>query len=207
MKKLVYISTAVLIVALLVGVFCPVHGETELYDKVLRLHVLANSDSEADQALKLKVRDTVIETLTPLVKDLQSIEEVKETAESSLELIEARAEETVRAEGYSYDVTVTLTREDYPTKSYDSMCFPAGEYTSLRVMIGEAEGQNWWCVLFPPLCLSAATSKADNAANNKDAFISAGLTDDQYNIVTETQNTKYKVRFRILEIIEGVFKK
>lgn len=207
MKKLACISAAVLIFALLVGVFCPVHGEAELYDKVLRLHVLANSDSDEDQALKLKVRDTVIETLTPLVSELSSIDEVKKTAEGSLSLIKERAEETVRAEGFPYDVTVTLTKETYPTRDYGSMCFPSGEYTSLRVMIGEAEGKNWWCVLFPPLCLSAATSKSNAASDDKDAFISAGLTDDQYNIVTENHGVKYKVRFKILELIEGVFKK
>lgn len=207
MKKLAYISAAVLIFALLVGVFCPVHGEAELYDKVLRLHVLANSDSEEDQALKLKVRDAVIETLTPMLEDLSSIEEVVKIANESLSVIKECAEETVRAQGYPYDVSVTLTKETYPTRDYGSMCFPAGEYSSLRVMIGEAEGQNWWCVLFPPLCLSAASSRANNASDNKDAFISAGLTDDQYNIVTETHGVKYKVRFKILELVESVFKK
>ena len=93
---------------------------------------------------------------------------------------------------------VELGEEEYPTKNYESFCFPSGSYVSLRVLIGDAEGQNWWCVLFPPLCLSAATDKS----STEDAFIAVGLTQEQYKVITETDDTTYEVRFKILEGIE-----
>ena len=204
MKLLFVLSAAVLIISMLCA-FLPIHNEAGLYDKVLRLHVLANSDSEEDQALKLKVRDAVIATVTPLVSGLSSLDEVKTTMENSLELVRSAALDVITAEGKSYDVAVTLDREDYPTKKYESVCFPAGEYLSLRVMIGAAEGQNWWCVLFPPLCLSAAGTK--DRKKTEDAFVSAGLTEDQYKTVTETDNVKYRARFRFLEIFHEIFGK
>ena len=97
----------------------------------------------------------------------------------------------MRDNGYDYTVAIELGKEEYPTKNYESCCFPAGEYTSLRILIGEASGQNWWCVLFPPLCLSAAT--------DADAFASVGITDNQYQIITDSESTKYKIRFKLLE--------
>ena len=196
---------SVAIVTLLIGLmalsFLPVHGEEEIYDTVVRLHVLANSDTEEDQALKLKVRDAVLEASAPLVKGCTSQEEAIEMLSAHIPDLEAAAAAVVASQGYDYPVTVRLGEEDYPTRTYESCAFPAGTYVSLRVCIGEAEGQNWWCCLFPPLCLSAATAKSDN----EDAFIQVGLTKDQYGIITETGKTKYKVRFKILEVIEDWF--
>jgi stage II sporulation protein R len=120
-----------------------------------------------------------------------------------MEDIRVAAEKVIAAAGRSEEVSVLLGEEDYPTRTYDSCCFPAGEYVSLRVCIGEAAGQNWWCVLFPPLCLSAAT--ANDTDSNEEAFISVGLNRDQYGIITETQNTKYKIRFKLLETVEEWF--
>lgn len=177
----------------------PIHGEEKIYDSVVRLHVLANSDSDEDQALKLKVRDAILGYTSPKVIDSTSREEAISILENELDKIEEIAAKVIEEEGYDYSVEVTLTLEDYPTRNYESMSFPSGEYVSLRVLIGEAEGQNWWCVLFPPLCLSAATEKADN----EDAFIAVGLNSDQYKIITETQNTTYYLRFKILEAFMG----
>ena len=196
---------SIAIVTLLIGLmalsFLPVHGEEKIYDTVVRLHVLANSDSEEDQALKLRVRDAVLDATSPLVKDCTSQEEAVEILSAHIPDLESAAAAVIRQEGYDYPVTVLLGEEDYPTRTYESCAFPAGTYVSLRVCIGNAEGQNWWCCLFPPLCLSAATAKEDN----EDAFIQVGLTKDQYGIITETGKTKYKVRFKILEVIEDWF--
>lgn len=177
----------------------PIHGEEKIYESVVRLHVLANSDSEADQALKLKVRDEILAYTSPKVIDSSNREEAIEILQGELDNIKKIAKEVVKSEGYEYSVDVTLTLEDYPTRNYESMSFPSGEYVSLRVLIGKAEGQNWWCVLFPPLCLSAASEKAEN----EDAFIAVGLNSDQYKIITETNSTKYYLRFKILEAIKG----
>ena len=201
MPKRFYVAIVVLLVTLMALSFLPVHGEREVYDTVVRLHVLANSDTEEDQALKLMVRDGVLEAAAPLVEGCTTQAEAVEALTAHLAELEAAALSVVQSEGYDYPVTVLLGEEDYPTRTYESCAFPAGTYVSLRILIGEGEGQNWWCCLFPPLCLSAATAKSDN----EDAFIQVGLTKDQYGIITETGKTKYKVRFKILEVLEDWF--
>ena len=187
---------------LLIGVlsFLPVHGESQLYQSVVRLHVLANSDSDEDQNLKLIVRDKVLEKATSLLSECNSQKEAQTIIESNLYVFESVAQSTVISEGYEYEVSIKLSDEEYPTKSYESCCFPSGNYLSLQILIGEAKGQNWWCVLFPPLCLSAASEGSE-------AFAEVGLTGEQYNVITETENPKYKVRFKLLEVFDSALKK
>lgn len=187
---------------LLIGVlsFLPVHGESQLYQSVVRLHVLANSDSDEDQNLKLIVRDKVLEKATSLLSECNSQKEAQTIIESNLYVFESVAQSTVISEGYEYEVSIKLSDEKYPTKSYESCCFPSGNYLSLQILIGEAKGQNWWCVLFPPLCLSAASEGSE-------AFAEVGLTGEQYNVITETENPKYKVRFKLLEVFDSALKK
>ncbi len=202
-KKLLICAIVILAFSFIVGLF-PVHGESEIYDTVVRLHVLANSDGEEDQALKLKVRDRVVEIVTPAVKDCRTQAEAIAAIGRVMEEIEAAAIEVVDGEGYDYDIDVVIGEEEYPTRSYESCAFPSGEYVSLRIRIGDAEGQNWWCCLFPPLCLSAASEESEEW--NEDMFIAVGLTSDQYKLITESDTPKYKVRFKILEMIEKWFK-
>ncbi len=202
-KKLLICAFLILTVALFAGLF-PVHGEEEIYDTVVRLHVLANSDSDADQELKLKVRDRVVELVSPAVKGCSTQSEAIAAIEGIMDEIETAAEEVVRDEGYDYDVSLLMGEEYYPTRTYETCAFPEGEYVSLRVCIGDAEGQNWWCCLFPPLCLSAASEKS--AQSNEEAFISVGLTGDQYKLITESDKPQYRARFKILEAIQKLFK-
>ena len=185
---IIFITLTVLAITLAV---LPIHGESEIYSDVLRLHVIASSDSEEDQALKLLVRDAVLEEAQALLGEVYSKTQAEKTVYENLERLRSVAEKTVRDNGYDYPVAIELGKEEYPTKNYESCCFPAGEYTSHRILIGEASGQNWWCVLFPPLCLSAAT--------DADAFASVGITDNQYQIITDSESTKYKIRFKLLE--------
>lgn len=199
MKKIITLFCVLVLCVALCGIL-PIHGEEKIYESVVRLHVLANSDSEEDQALKLKVRDAVLSYTSPLVIDSASREEAIEILTRELDEIKSVAQKAVNDNGYYYPVDVTLTLEEYPTRNYESMSFPSGEYVSLRVLIGESEGQNWWCVLFPPLCLSAACEKSDN----EEAFVAVGLTSEQYKIITETDDTKYQLRFKILEAIEEI---
>lgn len=201
MPKRFYIVLAAAMVILMTLSLLPIHGEAEIYDTVLRLHVLANSDSEEDQALKLKVRDAVLEVTAPLLADATDRDNAEAIIRAHMSDIQLAAEAVVAENGSDQAVTVMLDMEDYPTRNYESCAFPAGEYLSLRVCLGDAEGQNWWCVLFPPLCLSTATAKNDA----EDAFIQAGLTKDQYGIITETEDSKYRVRFKILETVKGWF--
>lgn len=199
MKQILIFCIFILIGMLLLGVL-PTHGEAEIYDSVVRLHVLANSDSEDDQALKLQVRDGVLAATAELLSDCTTREQALEVIVANLDTIRRSAQEVIEREGAEYDVTVKLCEEDYPTKNYESVCFPAGRYMSLQVCIGEAEGKNWWCVLFPGMCLSAA-SKTDA----EQAFIQAGLTPEQYKLVTESEGAKYKLRFKFLEILQQTF--
>jgi stage II sporulation protein R len=116
--------------------------------------------------------------------------------------LEKAAEDVLRERGCERDVSVALGQEDYPTRDYEGFCFPAGEYLSLRVMIGKAEGRNWWCVLFPSLCLSVADG--GSAEQLEEAFVAVGLTPEQYRVITESdENTTYRLRFKVLEILEA----
>ena len=201
-KKILIMAIVVMGITAILGAL-PIHGESEIYDSVVRLHVLANSDSEEDQALKLCVRDEILKAIDGELDECKNQAEAKEKIESLMPKIKSVAEETIAREGYGYDVDVILDLEDYPTREYESCAFPAGEYLSLRVLIGSGEGQNWWCCLFPPLCLSSATKVSRDA--NEDAFIAVGLTSEQYKIITESDSPKYKVRFKILEVFESIF--
>ena len=190
-------SALIVTAALLFAGLMPVHGEEKIYDSVIRLHVLANSDAAEDQALKLAVRDAVLEVTVPLLEDCTDRAEAAALLESSMGDIQTAAERVIADAGRTDSVALLLNEESYPEKNYDSFCFPSGTYLSLRVCFGEAAGQNWWCCLFPPLCLGAATVPADKA---EDSFLQVGLTPDQYKIITETDSPGYKIRFKLLEL-------
>ena len=194
-------TSMILALTLILSAFLilPVHAATEVYDSVIRLHVLANSDSEEDQALKLQVRDAVLAYTEPIIGQASSKEQAKELLAKELDGIRALAEQTLQEQGAPNTVSVTLDMEEYPRRTYERAALPAGEYLSLRVMIGEAQGQNWWCVLFPQMCLSAA------AEEQKATCLAAGLSEGQYRFITGSDGTGYRVRFKLVEIVEGIF--
>ncbi len=202
MKKIcvgLFLCLSFLFVAALV--LLPVRGEEDIYDNVVRLHVLANSDSPEDQALKLSVRDALLQESATWLADCKSQAEAEAILADRTEELEAVARKALAEKGCDKEVTVLLGKEEYPTRSYDGVCFPKGTYTSLRVCIGDATGQNWWCCMFPPLCNGTSISR-DEA---EDAFIEVGLTPDQYKVITETEKPIYKVRFKLLELIQDWF--
>ena len=170
-------------------------------DKVLRLHVIANSDSEEDQALKLRVRDRVLEAAQAFYPQNATLEQARAALEGHLSQLAQAGQAQVAAEGYSYPVTASLEKCWFPTKEYEGFALPAGEYTALRVVIGAGEGQNWWCVAFPPLCLGAASETVDQAAQ-------AGLFgEDQVALVTQADEG-YVLKFKSLELLgelKGLF--
>ena len=196
-KRILTLSILVALSLLVVGLL-PVHGEEEIYSKVVRLHVLANSDSEEDQAVKLKVRDAILEVTVPLLQDCATREEAVERLEAKHAFLVETAQTVLRSQGFDDTVQIEMGLENYPTRTYDSLCFPAGEYISMRVSLGEGEGQNWWCCLFPPLCLGAATV---NERAAEDACISVGFTPTQYKIITESDKPVYRARFKVLELL------
>lgn len=171
---------AALCVSLLTGLWAQ-QTQSAISDQLLRLHVLAVDDSEAEQALKLRVRDAVLGYLEPELADVADRDEARERIEARLdEIAEAAA---AVSEGRS--VTVTLGRESYPLRQYEGFRLPAGEYESLRVVLGEGKGHNWWCVVFPPICLTAADAgRVQSVMNGEDyAIISEDGCEYRFRIV------------------------
>lgn len=163
-------------------------------EEVVRLHILANSDSAIDQEVKLKVRDALLETNTSILSDNVTKENAKEHFENSKEILLKTAEKTLKENGFDYNVKITLQDEYFETRKYGSLTFPAGQYTALKVILGEGKGKNWWCVMFPPLCVPAA----DGIETNENT--SDYLTESGEKIVSGGE--KYIIKFKLLEIYE-----
>ncbi len=192
--RCLYALAATVLAAALVCTFFPTAADAAVYDDVLRLHVIAASDSEADQAAKLAVRDALLAVTAPILADCASRDEAAARLAAAAPLLEQTAEATAGC-----DAAILLGEERYPTRTYASAALPAGEYLSLRVVLGEGEGQNWWCVLFPPLCLSAAT-------DTEAVCIEAGLPPEEYRLITgEAGELRYRVKFKLLELFGEIF--
>ncbi|MBE6976186.1 MAG: stage II sporulation protein R [Ruminococcaceae bacterium] len=189
-RKLLWIA---LIVCLLVWGSSVLADRYELSNNLIRLHVVANSDSEEDQAVKLQVRDAINGYLQGVMENIPDVREAKAYLKEHIAELEALANRVLQEAGFSETAKVTLTREEFPTRSYDTFTLPAGVYESLRVSIGDAQGQNWWCVVFPSLCLKATGENfADTAAG-------AGF-DDSLTGALEGKGG-YQVRFFFLDCL------
>ena len=199
MKKTIFRIEISLLVALIICGVLNINAFSQqcesIREKMLRMHVIANSDSEEDQQLKLKVRDAVLLAGEKVFDGSITATEAKEKITPYIDYLEKIALETIKNEGFDYNVKITVEKEYFSTRTYDnSVTLPAGYYTAVKVIIGEGKGQNWWCVMFPPMCLPTAVAECE---------ISDVLTDDETEIVTETD--KYKFRFKIVEILEEIF--
>jgi len=197
MKKLPKLAFYLLIITLLISAL-PTDAEANIYEDTIRLHILANSDSKEDQALKISVRDGLLLEYGERLRSAGSFEGAAQLAEGLLSEIESFAEELINAEGYDYSVTAILSEEWYETRDYDGFSLPCGIYTSLRILIGEGEGKNWWCVMYPPLC----TELACEDAPADDGFID--YTKEELILIS---GSKYNVKFKILEDLSRVFSK
>ncbi len=153
-KKL--IGIIIILTSVLLGGFIVTNQGQPLENSVLRLHVIANSDDIADQNLKLAVKDDIVAFMKDAFIDVKDAGEAERLAEQDIPLIQAVAEAKIKSLGYNYPVKVMVGEYDFPTKSYGNLVFPQGRYQAVRVIIGEGQGKNWWCVLFPPLCLVAS---------------------------------------------------
>ncbi len=157
-----------------------------LKDGIIRLHVKANSDTEEDQALKLKVRDRILKETAPLLKKSESIEETRAIVKENLDNIKSIAEEVIKEEGKDYKVEVNFGMTSFPTRKYGEMVLPAGEYEALLVTIGEGKGKNWWCVMFPPLCFVEMTHGV--AANTQESLDMINDYTDEFDTVTDDKD-------------------
>ncbi|MDR1564630.1 MAG: stage II sporulation protein R [Oscillospiraceae bacterium] len=167
----------------------------QVRDDVFRLHVLANSDSKEDQSLKLDVRDKLLEVAQSTFSGVKNRQEAIEAARLNADTFKACAEAEIKRQGYDYPVTVEIGESDFNTRIYGDITLPAGTYQALRVKIGQAEGKNWWCVMFPQLCLPAAQ---DNDAMEE------MLDTKEFELVTGGQ--KYEIKFKCVEYYEKLKK-
>lgn len=191
MGKLLKAAGVLVLCGVLLGAVNLNRERHRMQDQLVRLHVIANSDSQQDQQVKLQVRDAVTAYLRPMMDELPDTEEAKAWLRSKLPEIQQVANEALEQAGSAYRAVVELTKEAFTTRHYDTFSLPAGIYDSLKIRIGEAEGQNWWCVVFPSLCIPATSEDFSNRA--VDAGLSAPMV--------ETLTKPTEVRFFLLDML------
>ena len=197
MKNLAKISTYLLVITLILSVL-PTDAEANIYEDTIRLHILANSDSAEDQELKIFVRDKLLLEYGERLRLAGSFENAEELTRRLIPAIEDYAERVVLEAGYEYPVRALVSEEWYETRDYDGFSLPCGYYTSLQIIIGDGEGKNWWCVMYPPLCTELAT---------EDAPGDDGLIDYTREELILISEGKYNLKFKILEDLSRVFAK
>ena len=191
MKRLEISILAALVFSVALSIFT-LHTEcAEIRENVLRLHVLANSDSAEDQSLKLLVRDRLLEVSGEIYSDAGSKEEAVSATEKNLAVFQTEAEKVIHEKGYDYSVKVLLETSYFNTRTYGDITLPAGTYQAIRVVIGEGAGHNWWCVMFPPLCVSPAS--------DSEALLSDVLSSEEMDLV---EGGGYEMRFKCVELYE-----
>lgn len=174
---------------------------TDISNSVFRLHVLANSDSKEDQDLKYKVRDSLLNYMNSICNNCSNKEEAISLVEKNKDMFKQVALDTIHNEDYNYDVNINIGNFDFPTKTYGDISLPAGSYDALRVEIGEAKGQNWWCVMFPPLCFVDVSSGI--VPDESKEILDENLTDEEFSIVSDTSNKNIQFKFKLLEFFNN----
>lgn len=170
---------------------------TDIANNVFRLHVLANSDSEEDQNLKYKVRNNLLSYMNEICKNCETKQEAISSVEKNKEIFKQIALDTIRSEGFSYDVNINIGNFEFPTKDYGDISLPAGFYDALRVEIGEAKGQNWWCVMFPPLCFVDVTSGV--VPEESKELLENNLSEEEFALVSDSSDSEIQFKFKLLE--------
>lgn len=174
---------------------------TDIANSVFRLHVIANSDDEKDQNLKYKVRDHLLDYMNAICENCQSKEEAILIAQKNKDKFEEIATNTIKEEGYSYSVTINIGNFEFPTKHYGDISLPAGYYDALRVEIGEAKGQNWWCVMFPPLCFVDISSGV--VPDESKELMENNLSEEEFALVSDKTDNEIQFKFKLLEFFNN----
>ena len=178
---------------------------SNLSDSVFRLHIIANSDSSADQELKLKVRDNIINYMNTLTSSSSDKKDVISMVNNHLDSFKEIALNTLKENGYNYDVNIEIGNFNFPTKTYGDISFPAGNYDALKIEIGDAIGQNWWCVLFPPLCF--VNSSTGIVPEDSKTILKENINSESYEIISEGNKSKntsdIKIKFKIIEFFNN----
>lgn len=179
--------------------------QDDMASRIIRFHVIANSDSKSDQALKLKVRDEILKYMEPKLKDCQNINQSRKVLIKNDENVLKVARKVINEQGYNYEVKSTLSKVNFPIKTYGNITLPQGKYEAYRVIIGKGQGQNWWCVMFPPLCFVDIT-KGQVSYKKTENEMKKVLTPEEYKMVNNdkfniSDKSNIKIRFKILEVL------
>ena len=174
---------------------------TDIASSVFRLHVIANSDSKEDQDLKYKVRDNLLKYMNKICKDCTSKEDAISLVEKNKDIFKQITLDTIRNEGFSYDVNINIGNFEFPTKNYGDISLPAGLYDALRVEIGEAKGQNWWCVMFPPLCFVDISSGV--VPEESKEVLQDSLTEEEFALISDKSSDEIQFKFKLLEFFNN----
>lgn len=179
-------------------------AENDISNKIIRFHVIANSDSLKDQAVKLKVRDDVLSFLSPKLEKSSSVEESRGILNKNSSKIKEIAETQLRKSGYKYGVKTELSNENFPIKTYGNITLPQGKYQAYRIIIGSGKGQNWWCVMFPPLCFVDITRGSISYKQTQKEMMKV-LTPEEYSLVDNQNVGDIKIKFKFIEILNKIF--
>ena len=212
-RNRIYILASILVVVLITSTFVIIKEVNKIEactydykDKLIRFHVIANSDSDKDQKLKLKVRDEVISYLQPKLENSNSIEESEKIIKNEYKTLENISKKVISKNGYNYIVKVGLEYSNFPAKQYSSVVLPAGKYKALRIIIGEGKGKNWWCVMFPPLCfIDDQNGIIDEKTDKK---LKEVLTEEEYDLIMDKNKNEVKnleFKFKITEVFQNIF--
>jgi len=175
---------------------------SDIANSVFRLHVIANSDSKEDQNLKYKVRDAILEYMNSISINCSSKEEIMELANNHKQEFYDIARQVILDNGYNYNVKINIGNFNFPTKYYGDISFPSGNYDALRIEIGKAEGQNWWCVMFPPLCFVDVTSGV--VPNESKVIMQDSLTEEEYSIISDQTSPDIQFKFSLIEMFQNL---
>ena len=173
---------------------------TDIADSVFRLHVIANSDSQEDQNLKYIVRDNLLSYMKEICSDCTNKDEALKLVKEHSKEFEKIARDTIKNQDYLYDVNINIGNFEFPTKTYGDISLPAGYYDALRVEIGEAQGQNWWCVMFPPLCFVDVSSGIVPEESKK--VMEENLNEEEFALISDTSNNELQFKFKIIEFFQ-----
>lgn len=174
----------------------------DIADSVFRLHVIANSDSKEDQDLKYIVRDNLLSYMNKICSNCKTKQEAIDIVTENKDKFEEIAKSTIKEQGFSYDVRINIGNFEFPTKNYGDISLPAGLYDALRVEIGEAKGQNWWCVMFPPLCFVDVTSGV--VPDESKQIMQDNLGDEEYKLISDNESSDIKFKFSIVEFFKNI---
>ena len=203
MKKIFYLTSLIILITIFLFISITSYANTvsdDLSDNFFRLHILANSDSNEDQTLKLKVRDKIIEYMNSLSYSNLTKSEAIELTKSNLQNFKEIAQKTILEEGYNYSVNLEIGNFYFPTKENGNISLPAGYYDAIKIEIGEAKGKNWWCSLFPPLCF--VDISAGVIDEETEEYLKENLSEDEFSLITDSSED-IKFKFKIVELLNS----